>query len=172
MQRIITSSYEHALARAYHKIDWRGIYVNPDKLSEFKKKVIQARTTKLTELSDLLNIRCFVGKEETKGTKGLNFNHSPSLLARLKELGYNIPKNRTKDKETLEVEWKDSADELALRRAAANYSQDVPKLLTLSTIIDIRELGTMLTRYVNARLYDNVYYSNYDPSGKTFLYFG
>jgi hypothetical protein len=82
------------------------------------------------------------------------------LLAKLKRLGYDIPKIRKKDPDTYDIEYKESVAELALRKIySATASRDI------EAILNVRELDTLRRRYVNSKRVCGVFYSCYNVSG-------
>jgi DNA polymerase family A len=165
---LVNCTYEHKLAYVYHQIDKIGLFIDQDKLSELRKKVITNIKSDCEQLSQLWNCHVYVGRENNEGKKdSINLNASSgdnSLLKKLQKLGFIIPKVRRKDKETGDISYEDSAEELALRRAFAE-EQDPNKIKGLKLVLDVRELSTLKNRYINAKLYNSIYYSNYNVSG-------
>ena len=165
MQQLITNSYEHKLAYFYHQIDKRGIYVNPILRKQLLDDIIELEKQKTELLSHLWNMHVYLGKENNQGkANALNLNAPEKVLEALKKLGYNIPKVRKKDKETGDIEYVDSVAELALRRAFAEESDPI-RLQGLTILLDVREIVTLHKRYVNAKLYNNIYYANRNIAG-------
>lgn len=162
----VTSSYEHALAHVYHKIDRRGILVDELRLSQLRKEVIDEITRLCTTLSTNWSIFVTVGSSIKStvlhnSTKSVNINSSSgesSLLNTLKNLGYNVPKVRKKNKEK-EWEFKESADELALQTMFADTGD-----INLKYLMQIKELVKLLGTYINAKLHRSIFYSSYGVS--------
>jgi hypothetical protein len=165
---LVNNTYEHKLACAYWRIDNRGLDVNTDKIKALKKKVITERQKRLDFLSLLWGIHVYVGAENKPSSgDSLNLNATSgknTLLAFMQKQGFKIPKVRKKDNETLEYEWVESAEELALRRGFAEET-DPNRLEAYKAILDIREFNTLTNRYLNARLHNSVYYCNYNVAG-------
>lgn len=162
----VNSTYEHALAAAYWKIDSHGLLVSEPRLKQLRRDLLEQRKLVLERLSNSWNVHVYVGRENApdKGTDSLNLNTPKKVLDFLQKRGFILPKVRRKDKETLEVTYEDSVEELALRRAFALES-DIEKLQNYTDILTVRELNTLNNRYLNARLHNWIYYSNYNVAG-------
>lgn len=161
----VGNAYEHALAFVYNKIDKKGLYIAPEKLHPLRLEVIKLQKAKLEELSNLWNCHVYLGAENGKGKPdSINLNSKKKLLEKLKGLGFNIPKVRKKDKETGDVEFKESTEELALQRAFAEET-DSNRIRGLRLMLEVAELNTLYIRYINAKLYNNIFYSNYNIAG-------
>jgi hypothetical protein len=170
MDQLITSTYEHKLAYAYHRIDKRGLLFDPISLGILGAKV-------QTELDDICNwftnqwgYPIFIGQKKgiAKGAKYLNLNSPKKVLDAFKEQGYKVPKVRAKNKETDEYEWNESVKELAMRRLMAD-----PTLWphpqggdAIKKYLDAQELKTFRNRNINCRFrivsYGWIYYSSYN----------
>lgn len=169
MQAIINNHYEHELAYHFHNIDKRGLLIDVDK----KENVVRAQCDiELKNNCDFLTN--FWGRPVYIGTENwidhpdsfnLNANSGENtVLINLQKLGYNVPKIRKKNQETDEYEMKDSAGELALVKLLADPSrwpspsagEGIKKLL------ETREVITFRNRYLNAKLYKDVYYANHN----------
>lgn len=164
MANLINSTYEHALARCFHYIDNRGLLIDRVKHIELKKQCFKELKDNCSFLSALWNIPVYIGSENDPGISGsLNINAKTKLLDRLKDLGYEVPKVRKRDEESGEYELKDSVNKLALQKLLSDPSlwpnsqagDGVKKLLESIEVITFRN------RYINARLYNNQYFSNH-----------
>ena len=116
----------------------------------------------LTELS--FNWGCLVYNgasiEKRRINDSINIGSSIQLLAKLKAIGYEVPKVRKKNKETYEVEYEESVEELVLRKIFAETgSSDIKRIL------EIRELITLLQRYINSKRLEGIFYSCYNTAG-------
>lgn len=159
----ITSTYEHALAYAFHKIDKRGLLIDEDKLNFLDGEVTNEIQTLCSDLSRNWGIYTYVGDIKPPFPIGTyatytNINSTSgarSFLNTLKILGFDVPKSRKKNKDG-DYEQKESTDELALRQIFAETKDE-----NISKVMRIRELNKMKTTYINARLYNNVFLSNY-----------
>jgi hypothetical protein len=158
----VNSTYEHALAVTYHKIDKRGIYVDVLRLEQLKLEVVEELKNLCTVLTKSWGLFVYVGNIKPDITTILpsyvNINSSSgenSLINTLKKLGYKIPAVRKKNKDK-EFEMKESADELALQKMFAETGD-----INLKHLMRIKELGKLLGTYINVRLHKNVLYSSY-----------
>jgi hypothetical protein len=170
MQQLITSTYEHALAYAYHKIDKRGMCIDLDSLEPLRIKVQTELDDQCDWFSQHFGFPVYIGKKANlpKGIRSLNLNSPAKVLETFKDLGYKVPKIRVKIEETEEYEFKESVKELAMRRLMAD-----PTLWphpqggdAIRRYLDVKELVTFRNRTVNARLrilsYGGIYYSSYN----------
>jgi hypothetical protein len=170
MDQLITSTYEHKLALAYHSIDQRGLLLDPISLGQVRSKVQQELDDICIWFTNKWNYPVFIGQKKgiPKGTKCLNLQSPSKVLAAFKELGYVVPKVRIKDKETDEYSWNESVKELAMRKLMAD-----PTLWphpqggdAIKKYLDLKELTTFRNRNLNARFrrvsYGLIYYSSYN----------
>lgn len=170
MDQLITSTYEHKLACAYHRIDNRGLCIDLDALETVRAKVQSELDNQCDWFSSHFGFPVYIGKAIglAKGAQALNLNSPAKVLETFKALGYKVPKIRAKDEETDEYEWKESVKELAMRRLMAD-----PSLWphpqggdAVKRYLDVKELTTFRNRTVNARLrilpYGGIYYSSYN----------
>ena len=167
----ISSSYEHALARVYHKISKRGILTDPLRLEELRQKIKVEMQFLCTTLTSNWGVYTYVGGKtapiqikpsQPSGSfsSTVNINSSSGancLLNCLKGLGYAVPTSRRKDKETGEYEQHEAADQLTLMKMFALTADE-----NLKHVLRIRELAKILSTYVNAKLHRNIYYSAYN----------
>src|ERR1700742_2996436 len=167
MTQLITSNYEHKLACAFHRIDNRGIKMDRKKLAELRTWVTNDINNRCSDLTNLLGFRVYLGADNDDGSpNSLNLNASEKLLERVKDLGFNPPKVRKKNKDTQEYEYEESIDKLVLQKLLANPNlwpttsiYDAGKVL--QNILTIKEYNTLKIRYINAVLYNDTYYSSY-----------
>lgn len=169
----ITSQYETALAKAYNKIEDRGLYIDPVKLQKLSEDLTQDSIDTLASLSTKIGLRCYVGKDigfkDLKQGK-LNVNAPKKLLKVLKDLGYKVPlirKAGTDSEGNSTVEFKESVATISVQKMLANPltwpaggAQGSAQEL-LKELLHFSELKTILSRYVKALLYNSVYYSGY-----------
>ena len=164
MQQLITSSYEHQLAYHYHQIDKRGLLINVEKRDALKLHCEQELQNLCDYLTNFWGIPVYVGVNNKPDAKySLNINSPAQMLEGLKDyLKYDVPKIRKKNKETDEYEYEDSVGELALVKLLADplrwpspqSGDGIKKLLNL------RELITFKNRYLNAKLFKDIYFSS------------
>ena len=154
----VSSTYEHALACAYHRIDNRGILFDEEQMADLRYKIQAHNMELLDELSCLWGLKVYIGAENkpSKDTAALNINASKQLLDFLKANGYKIPLVRRKNKETKEVTYEESVEELILRKIFAETNDQCIK-----RILDIREYNTLRIRYVDSRRYNGQFLCNY-----------
>lgn len=168
MQNLITNTYQHQLANAYFKIDERGILTDSAKLDALGIDVKAAIKLKLEELSHEWSTHVYLGAANSASpnaalTSTLNLNSPSKVLEFLRQRGYKIPKVRKKNADTREIEYKESVEELAIRKMFSESPPD--KAASLKLILDIRELNTLFTRYINAKRHNNIFYSCYNVAG-------
>jgi hypothetical protein len=166
MQNLINSTYEHQLAYHFHQIDKRGLLIDVDKKENHVRIQCEEELKNSCDfLSTLWNTNVYIGTENRpNNTDSLNLNAPLKVLEYLKHLGFNVPKIRKKNTETDEYEMKDSAGELALVKLLADPSR-WPSPSSgdgIKKLLETREVITFRNRYLNARLYKDVYYSNHN----------
>lgn len=166
MQQLITSTYEHKLARAFFDIDNRGLLMNQEKLGKLRLLCNDSVKNLCSSVSKATGEKIYVGAENKPATKdkSYNINYSPNLQTLLKNLGFSLPKIRVKN-EHHEYEMKDSANKLVLQKVLADPTLWPPGFFEAKKLIaDLLELHKIIkvkNTYVNARLYNNVMYSCY-----------
>src|SRR6266436_806808 len=163
MQNLINSTYEHQLAYYYHNIDNRGMLIDTIKKGHARQQCEQELKDNCAFLSNLWNIPIYIGTENWI-KDGLNLNSPSKVLATLKHLGYNVPKIRQKNEETDMYELEDSAGKMALVKLLADPSRwpSPSSGEGIKKLLETKETITFRNRYLNARLYKQVYYSNYN----------
>jgi len=169
----VSSSYEHAIQRAYWDIGPRGIRVDIAQLDYVRKYVDAEITRNLGIASNQWGCPVFVGaannpdeddEEEGNGDGGdnaplkggaVNLNATQgqyALLTKLKDLGYDVPKITKKSSEG-EYETKDSTGELALKKMLAENKFGYPSGdEAIRAVLQVRTLSKLKTGYLNARL--------------------
>lgn len=169
MQNLITSNYEHRLAYHYHQIDNRGLLINAAKKQQALVQCENELENNCRFLSSLWNIPVFIGVENAPDgdIKGMNLNSSSgdgSLINNLKRLGYDVPKIRKKDEETDQYGLEESAGKMALIKLLADPSLWPSPYAGegIKRLLETKEAITFRNRYLNARLYNNIYFSNYN----------
>jgi len=172
----VSSSYEHALQTAYWSIGPRGIRVDTAQL-EYARRYVDAEINRnLGIASNQWGCPVFIGAannpdeedEEEAGDGGdtngsdttvltggaVNINATQgqyALLAKLKALGYDVPKITKKSAEG-EYETKDSTGELALKKMLAENKFGYPGGdEAIRAVLQVRTLSKLKTGYLNAR---------------------
>ena len=118
-------------------------------------------------LSRIWGFPVYIGLENLGAVdkdKALNLNAPAKVLETLKNLGYKVPKVRIKNEDTDEYEQKESTNELALQKLLAD-STLWPANSTgegIKLLLKAKELTTFRNRYLNARLHNGTYLSNYN----------
>ena len=174
VQEKITSSYLHSLQAIYNRIGNRGICVDPLRLKEAKIFVNEEIKKNLEIATTQWNCTVYLGAENDDGSEGsvnINANNGQrTLVKKMQELGYEIPKITKKDSEG-NYDQKFSSSELALQKMLVknqfNYAGGDP---AIRAILKIRELGKIKSSYLNARLYKTpddllLYLSSYNVAG-------
>jgi hypothetical protein len=172
----ITSEYLNRLQSCYHSIDSRGIKVDLHRLAEAKLNIDKQINHHLDIISKQWGCTAYVGADNDDGSEGaVNLNASSGKrtpLLKLQSLGYEIPKISKRNEDTGEYESKESLAELSLQKIfAANQFNILGGDLAIKSLLAIRELTTLKSRYVNANLYrrgDEAFFlSNYNCAGTT-----
>lgn len=156
----VSSSYEHALQTVYWDIGIRGIRVDPQILARSNAIADSEIARNLAIMKNQWGTTVFIGadnapEDESELDDACNINATQgefSLLKKLKDLGYNVPKITKKNSEG-DYEQADSAGELAIvRMLAENQFKHDGGDPALKAILKIRELSKLKTSYLNARL--------------------
>src|SRR5258706_2195787 len=163
MNNLINSTYEHQLAYHYHNIDNRGLLIDIVKKEHARQQCEQELKDNCAFLSNLWNIPIYVGTENWI-KDGLNLNSPSKVLATLKHLGYNVPKIRQKNEETDMYELEDSAGKMALVKLLADPTRwpSPSSGEGIKKLLETKETITFRNRYLNAKLYKDIYLSNYN----------
>lgn len=192
----ITSSGLHRRQALYHSLETRGILVDSTKLAAAAVYVNQEIENELKVAGAQWKKRLFVGAENSVYEKAkeavkagkiekekaqllvtlqkdneFNIRSPQKFLAFLTELGYKIPKVTKKD---AEGNWDsaESTSELALRQLIRENQFKYPAGdAALIAVLNVRELLTLKSRYLNARLFDRtegpVFLSSYNAGSGT-----
>jgi hypothetical protein len=172
----IGAEYLLRLQGIYHQISNRGILVDMQRIEEAKDFVDKEIETSLQVIRDKWKCHVYIGAANDDGTKdSVNLNASSGSrtpLLKLQSLGYKIPKIQKRNEDTGEYESKESLAELALQRMLSSNQFNIPGGdPVITNLLKIRELGTLRSRYINARLYDRTsgryFLSNYNVAGTT-----
>jgi DNA polymerase family A len=185
MQKLITYTYERNLQAVLNDIGNRGIRFDVDKLKDVSRFIEKEVQRNLSIASKQWSCHVFAGKEndldkdDPNKAFSININSTQgakSLLARLKDIGYEIPLNRKKTEEG-DYEYKESTDELAIQKMIlASLNHEDKNFLfpggdpALKAILRVRELNKIKTTYIQAKLVkesDNtyVYLTSYNAAG-------
>lgn len=170
----ISNEYLHRLQAVYHEISKRGILVSPERIAKAQKIVAEDIEKQLAIVSKSWGCRCYLGganaNKADKTEVNLNASSgSRTPLARLKELGYTIPKIGVRDEDGNYVS-KESLAELTLQKMyAANQFGVSGGEPSLRALLRIRELSTIDSRYLRANFYNRngqlLFLSNYNVAG-------
>jgi hypothetical protein len=153
----ITSEYLHALQAHYWNIGDRGIRVDVERVARNKQIIKEKIKEQLSIASKQWGCVVYVGAANApagdKTSVNLNATQGDrALLAKLKDLGYNVPKI-TKKNEEGEYEQKFSTGELALQKMLVenqfNHPAGDP---AIRAILKVRELGKILSVYLSSML--------------------
>jgi DNA polymerase I-like protein with 3'-5' exonuclease and polymerase domains len=152
----ITNSYLHSLQAIYCGIGDRGICVDYARIQRAKKKVRSLIDEQLLIPSSQWGMKVFIGKDsvEKKELNCVNLNATSgerALLGAMKTLGYHVPKITKKDEDG-DYKQAFSTGELALQKMLTenqfNHPGGDP---AIRAILKVRELGKILSSYLNAR---------------------
>jgi hypothetical protein len=168
MQQLITSAYEHNLARIFHGIDNRGLAMNVTKLANLRGWCNTQIGDLCAKITQNTGTPVYVGaaNKPPSVANSVNINYSPSLQKFLKNLGFTLPKIRKKDKDTHAFEMKDSANKLVLQKVLADpnlwpASSTIDAAMIIKSLLEVHGIAKVRGTYVNARLHDNTYFCNY-----------
>ena len=176
----------------YHSIECRGILVNEERLAECRAYVDAEINKQLQIASKAWGKVLYVGVDNAPSYKlkeaiatgaisaedaqlaidnSFNIRSPEKFLAFLKDYGYKVPKAT---KKTVDGEWesKEGTSELILREMImTNQFGSVNGDEALIAVLNVRELITLRSRYINARLFPRpegpVYLSLYNAGSGT-----
>jgi DNA polymerase family A len=180
----------------YYPIECRGILVDTKKLEAASKLVTDEIEENLKIASSQWGMRLYVGAENSvfertklavregrlskdmaplivklQANKEFNIRSPDKFLSFLTKVGYKIPKITKKDKDG---EWsqEESTSELALRQLIRDNQFKYPQGdAALIAVLNVRELLTLKSRYLNARLFPRtegmVFLSSYNAGSGT-----
>src|SRR5271163_1669961 len=176
----ITSNYLHQLQAVYHAIDKRGILVSKERLSDASNYIDQDISKQCDIVSNCWGIRCFIGSsnrpvgKDTSGVAAISINLNSSSgtntpLEQLKRMGFKIPKTSARDEDGNYIS-KESLAELVLQKIYATNQFGTPGGdPAIRSLLRIRELSTLRSRYINANLFPSpqgpVFLTNYNCAG-------
>jgi DNA polymerase I-like protein with 3'-5' exonuclease and polymerase domains len=169
-EQLITSTYEHKLAYAYHLIDNRGILTDRHKMAKLRTYCNDSISNLCSNISSIVNCQVYVGSQNKPATgNSVNINYSPNLQSLLKELGFRLPKIRAKNKTTHEYEFKDSANKLVLQKVLADPTlwpaSNINAKGLITDLLNVHTIAKVKSTYANAKLHNNVYYSSGNVTG-------
>jgi DNA polymerase I-like protein with 3'-5' exonuclease and polymerase domains len=147
--------YELPLAHAFHEIERRGIYVDQDRLSNFKTHLHGELTTSCQRIET--NLGMPVVAKQPKGVRTPTGTLNLSSPAQLKTVITNTLGIK------LKVDFKtkkESTGEEALNEAFAKTGNPV-----LKEILRVRELNKIEGTYAEATLLDSILYTSYSVAG-------
>ena len=171
----ITSEYLNKLQAVYHTISKRGIRVDSDRLKQAATDVQVEIAKQVKIISDIWQCHVYIGAaNDDKSPGSVNLNASSGKrtpLLKLKDLGYEIPKVAARNEDG-EYISKDSLAELALQKILSkNQFNILGGDPVIKAMLQIRELATLQSRYINANLYTEggalYYLTNYNVAGTT-----
>lgn len=162
----IGSEYLHRLQAVYKQIGNRGIRVHTGRLSEARQYVNNEIINQVDIIKQSWGCHVYLGAANDDGSaNSVNLNASSGTrtpLLKLKSLGYKIPTIAKRNEDTGDYESKESLAELALQRIfSANQFSIAGGDPVIKALLRVRELSTLKTRYINARLYAKEGYSYY-----------
>lgn len=165
MANLINSTYEHELAYHFHQIDKRGLLIHRAKKEQARVQCEEELKAGCEYLSNFWNMQVYIGQEnKPTNPNSFNLNAPKAKLGALKHLGYNVPQIRKKNVETDEYEMKDSVGELVLVKLLADPSRwPSPSAGDgIRKMLEITEVITFKNRYINAKLYHDIYLANHN----------
>lgn len=171
----ITSEYLNKLQSVYHQIDNRGLLISSPRIAQARIKVQDEITKQLAIIKTTWGCHVYIGAANNDGSgNSVNLNASSGSrtpLLKLKSLGYTIPKISVRNEDG-EYISKESLAELILQKMlATNQFSILGGDPVIKAMLQIRELATLQSRYINANLYyaggEGYYLSNYNVAGTT-----
>jgi hypothetical protein len=171
----ITSNYLHQLQACYHRIDQRGILVSKERLADASAYINSDLTKQCDLVSKHWGVKCYIGaanKPDKSDGPGVNLNASSGAytpLEQLKRMGFKIPKTSSRDEDGNYVS-RESLAELTLQKIYANNQFGTPGGdPAIRSLLRLRELSTLRSRYINANLWESpdgpVFLTNYNTAG-------
>jgi len=164
-------------ARAFYRMDNRGLLVNTDKLLKLRNHIVAEIDKNCIEAESLTgrhvasasclfqdhkqqckcNLKAIAAMHGCKQKDVLNLGSPKQLIDQFKTMGIKLPlKRAAKGKPSRE-----SVDEITLRKIVLNNNT----IRLPFTIMNLRELGKIKGTYVDAKLLDSVLYTSYSPTG-------
>ena len=168
--------YSQRLARAFYKVEQRGLLVDQPKLEKLRSHILDEIDARCDECETILggavaacekpesgrrNAKAVAADRGLRKTDVINIGSPQQLISIFEARGIKIPKKRSSKKNGVYVAGKQSLDEEALLRITLDNQQD--KLPGL--ILKIRELNKMRGTYVDTKLYNNQLFCAYKVTG-------
>ena len=168
--------YSQRLARAFYKVEQRGILVDQLKLGALRDHILDDIDKQCDEVEHILgspvasceksesgrrNVKAVSQARDVRKADVINIGSPQQLISIFEARGIKIPKKRSSKKNGVYVAGKQSLDEEALLRITLENSQD--KLPGL--ILKIRELNKMRGTYLDTKLYNNQLFCAYKVTG-------
>lgn len=150
--------YAMPLARAFYRINQRGVAVDVGKLSALKASVNQQLRSRCAGISAILGGRSVVPMAPDKSKLApqvLNLASPLQILDQLKALGMKPPKKKRGD-----GKWTESSDEESLNELYAENGHPF-----LKELLRVRELSKLLGTYINVELANDTLYGSYFVTG-------
>lgn len=155
--------YEMPLARAFYKINQRGIRVDPDRLRDLRDYIVRELSTSCGEISTILGGREVTPKaakdangKTLKAPAGvLNLSSGDQVIELLQSLGMTPPK-----KKRASGAYSESSDEESLNELFAETGHPF-----LKKLLRVRELNKLLGTYVDVTLENNTLFGAYFVTG-------
>ena len=167
--------YLSRLQAIYHRIDTRGIVVSMSRLSQARTQVQTEIDRQLAIIKGIWKCHVYIGASNDDGTAtSVNLNASSGKrtpLLKLKSLGYTIPKVSSRNEDG-EYVSKESLAELTLQKIlSTNQFNLLGGDPVIKAMLQIRELATLQSRYINAPLINldgfDSFITNYNVAGTT-----
>jgi uracil-DNA glycosylase family 4 len=174
--RTFYNDYAIKRARAFYRMDDRGVQMDAKKLAELREWILKEMEKNCAETELLVgrpvvanscsdpdhkdqckcNLKRLAAERSCKQKDILNLASPKQLLEEFEKRKIKIPLKRgSKGKPS-----RKSVDEIALRKVVLNY----PNEKLPFTILNTRELGKMKGTYVDAKLLNDVLYTSYVPT--------
>lgn len=144
--------YEQPLAAALHRIERRGILVEQTKLGALRKELQDDIKANLDEIATEIQRPVVLYKADASSDDALVLQSPQQLVKLFEGRGLKVPKNRQTGRATT------SAD--ALENMLAESGDPI-----LAAVIQVRELGKVLTTNVEALLHKDVLYFSFRATG-------
>lgn len=169
----IGQEYIHCLQATYRGIEKRGILVNTLRLKNAATFIQSEVLKECGKIAKIWGTHVYIGADNDDGSEGsVNLNASSGKrtpLLKLQSLGYKIPKISARDEDGNYIQ-KNSLNELTLQKMLAeNQFNILGGDPTIRSLLVIRELSTIQSRYIEANLYnrngDMCFISNYNVTG-------
>lgn len=150
--------YEMPLARAFFKINQRGILTDPTRLSALRSKVVSELECQCKDISAVCGGKAVIAKAPPKTKPNplvLNLSSTDQIIKQLKIFGLTPPKKKRADNT-----WSESTDEESLNELFAETGHPF-----LKHVQRVRELNKLLGTYIDVELESNVLFGAYFVTG-------